>query len=165
MNMVGTEILNQAFREAFLGTTRRVALVPPCMKAKPDDECQAQMTPHGARCAGCTPACRVHQLTKLGQKHGFEALIMPHELSIFSSGAVKPVENGAVGVIGVSCVLTNPSGGWETKAMDVPAQGVLLDYCGCRYHWHKEGFPTDININQLLRVLDVPKQSLGTRKK
>jgi hypothetical protein len=157
LNMIGTEIMNRAFREAFLDTERRVVLVPPCMKGQPDDQCEARDTPFGARCAGCTPGCRVHQLTRLGEKHGFEVLLMPHELSVFSTGVVKPVEGDAVGIVGVSCVLTNASGGWETKDLGIPAQGVLLDYCGCRYHWHKEGIPTDINFDQLLRVLDIRK--------
>jgi hypothetical protein len=155
LNMIGTEILNSAYRAAFLGTARKLVLVPPCMKAQSDDKCQAHPTPYGALCADCTPGCRVHQLTKLGEKHGFEVLIMPHELSVFSNGGLKPVASDAVGVVGVSCVLTNPAGGWETKDLGVPAQGVLLDYCGCGYHWHKAGFPTDINIAQLLRVLGV----------
>ena len=30
-------------------------------------------------------------MTELGREHGFEILIMPHELSVFSSGAVAPV--------------------------------------------------------------------------
>jgi hypothetical protein len=157
LNMVGTEIMNRAFREAFLDTERKVVLVPPCMKGQSDERCQARPTPFGDRCAGCTPGCRVHQLTRLGEKHGFEVLLMPHELSVFSTGAVKPVEGDAVGVVGVSCVLTNPSGGWEMRDLNIPAQGVLLDYCGCRYHWHKEGIPTDINVGQLLRVLDIRK--------
>jgi hypothetical protein len=155
LDMIGTQILNCAYREAFLETARKVVLVPPCMKAKPDDQCQAHVTPYGARCAGCAPGCRVHQLTKFGEKYGFNVLIMPHELSVFSNGGVEPVASGAVGVVGVSCVLTNPPGGWETKDLGVPAQGVLLDYCGCRYHWHEQGIPTDINIAELLRVLDV----------
>lgn len=153
MNMVGTEILNRAFRGAFRDTARQVVLLPPCMKARPDDACQAHATPLGARCAACTPGCRIHQLTQLGKKHGFEAFIMPHELSVFASGKVEPVKGDSVGVVGVSCVLTNPSGGWETRDLDIPAQGVLLDYCGCRYHWHKQGIPTDINLRQLLCVL------------
>jgi hypothetical protein len=157
LNMIGTEIMNRAFREAFLDTERKAVLVPPCMKGQADDKCQARSTPFGARCAGCTPGCRVHQLTKLGEKHGFEVLLMPDELSIFSTGAVKPVEDDAVGIVGISCVLTNASGGWETKDLGIPTQGVLLDYCGCRYHWHKEGIPTDINVGQLLRVLDIGK--------
>jgi hypothetical protein len=152
LNMVGTEILNRAFREAFLGTARRVVLAPPCMKARPDDECQAHSTPFGARCAGCTPGCRVRQLTGLGEKHGFEVLILPDELRVFSGGAMA-AKGSEIGLVGISCVLTNAPGGWQTKELGVPAQGVLLDYCGCRYHWHKQGIPTDINFGQLLELI------------
>ena len=38
--MVGIEILNRAFRAAFLATGRKAVLVPPCMKARSDDDCQ-----------------------------------------------------------------------------------------------------------------------------
>ena len=81
LNMVGTEILNRAFREAFLKAERKVLFLPPCMKAKPDAECQAASTPVGERCAACTPACRVNQLTKLGEKHGFQVFMLPDDLS------------------------------------------------------------------------------------
>lgn len=77
---------------------------------------------------------------------------------------MKPLDGPPVGVVGISCVLTNPSGGWQTQEMGLPAQGVLLDYCGCCYHWHQEGFPTDINISQLARVLDIEHQSSPMRR-
>jgi hypothetical protein len=153
--MVGIEILNRAFRAAFLATARKVVLVPPCMKARSDDECQARPTPLGARCAACTPGCRVHQLTKLGEKHGFGVFMLPDELAVYSGATARPKEDDDVGIVGVSCVLTNCSGGWETKDLGIPAQGVPLDYCGCRYHWHKDGIPTDINFDHLLEVLGV----------
>ncbi len=158
LNMVGTEILNRAFRQAFLASALKIVIVPPCMRARPEGECQAQVTPHGARCVGCTPGCRVNQVTRLGEKHGFTVLIMPDELSVFSGGAVKPAVSEQVGVVGVSCVLTNAPGGWETQELGVPAQGVLLDYCGCIWHWHKKGIPTDINVGQLLRVMGISKE-------
>ncbi|MBN1149069.1 MAG: DUF116 domain-containing protein [Anaerolineales bacterium] len=151
--MLGAQVLNRAFRQDFLHTQRKLVLLPPCMRAK-QDGCQARQTPLGERCAGCTPSCRVHQATRLGEKHGFDVLIMPHELSVFSSGGIKPTSNGSVGVVGVSCPLTNVAGGWETKDLGVPAQGLLLDYCGCPWHWHPQGIPTDIDFDQLLRVLD-----------
>jgi hypothetical protein len=165
LNMVGTEVLNRAFREPFLGTRRKVVLAPPCMRARPEGACEAHSTPFGDRCAGCTPGCRVHQMTKLGEKHGFEVLIMSHELSVFASGAVQPVPDATVGIVGISCVLTNPSGGWETKELGIPAQGVLLDYCGCPWHWHKEGFPTDINFRQLLSVLELDQRTAVSSQK
>ncbi len=154
---MGTEILNRAFREAFLKTGRKVVLAPPCMRAQPDGVCQARSTPFGDCCTACTPGCRVHQVTKLGEKHDFDVLIMPHELSVFSNSKIKPTKDGTVAIVGVSCPPTNFSGGWETKDLNIPALGLLLDYCGCPWHWHKEGIPTDINFRQLLWVLGIDR--------
>jgi hypothetical protein len=156
LNMVGTEILNRGIRKKFLNTSRKLVLLPPCMTAKPAEECKATSTPYGEKCAACTPGCRVHQATKLGEKYGFEVLMLPPELSVFSSKKEKPGLNGTVGIVGASCPLTNVTGGWQTRDMGVPAQGILLDYVGCPWHWDLDnGIPTDINFNQLLRILDL----------
>lgn len=163
LNMVGTEILNRAFRSEFLKTDRKVVFVPPCMKAKPEGECKAQATPMGEHCAACTPGCQVHQATKLGEKHGFDVFIIPDELSVLSDKKIEPQEN-TLGLVGISCPLTNMKGGWETRRMGIPAQGVLLDYCGCPWHWHKDGITTDINFNTLMQVLGINnKQSRETK--
>jgi hypothetical protein len=64
-----------------------------------------------------------------------------------------------MGVVGVSCPLTNVAGGWETRDLGVPAQGLLLDYCGCPYHWHLDkGIPTDINFEELLRIVGIDRK-------
>jgi len=154
LNMVGTEWLSRAFRPAFLAAPRKVVLAPPCMRAKPDDECKAFKTAEGYLiCQACTPGCRVNQLTRLGQKCGFEVYLIPDELREL---AAQSVGGGpAVGVVGISCALTNAPGGWEARALDLPAQGLLLDYCGCSYHWDNEGFPTDTNLGKLLELLDL----------
>jgi hypothetical protein len=156
LNMLGTEILNRAFRASFLQTRRKIVVVPPCMRAQSDAQCQARATTFGAQCAACTPGCRIHQLTRFGEKQGFGVFILPDELKTFSG---KP--SGAddrLGIVGVSCVLTNAPGGWEMQTLGVPAQGLPLDYCGCRYHWHPDGIPTDINFQQALRLLDIPRE-------
>ncbi len=154
MNMVGTEILNRAFRPAFLQTKRKLVLVPPCMKARQDGRCQATETPMGEKCNACEPGCRIHQVTQLGKKQGFTVLIIPHELNVFSNGKMPLKQDESLGIVGVSCPLTNVTGGWETKRLGIPAQGVLLDYCGCSWHWHLAGgIPTDINFKQLLACI------------
>ena len=155
LNMFGTEILNRSLRAGFLETTAKIVIVPPCMKARSDDDCLATATPYGEHCANCTPGCRVNQLTRLGEKHGFQVFMIPDELKTFSTGGGDPSGRQSVGIVGVSCPLTNAPGGWEMKRLGVPAQGLLLDYCGCSYHWHKDGIPTDINVQQLLRLLDI----------
>jgi hypothetical protein len=77
---------------------------------------------------------------------------------------VRPANGGSIGIVGVSCPLTITTGGWETKDLGVPAQGVMLDYCGCPWHWHKEGIMTDINFQQLLQVLDVAPAEAGKQR-
>jgi hypothetical protein len=155
LGMLGTEVLNRAYHQHFLASSKRIVIVPPCMRFQPEEKCQAIDTPFGARCQACTPACRVHQLTRLGEKKGFEVFIMPDELRVFGAG--EGGENGPgpgpVGVVGVSCALTNWSGGWDTEELGVPAQGLLLDYPGCSYHWDKKGISTDINFKQLEELI------------
>lgn len=161
LNMIGVEILNRAFRPAFLATARKLVLVPPCMRAQLEETCRATPSEFGAQCAACTPDCRIHQLTKLGEKHGFAVRMLPDELRVLSAGTTHgpstPLRAGLgeaqAGVVGVACALTDIHGGWELRALGVPAQGLLLDYCGCPWHWHPEGIRTDTNFNELLRVL------------
>jgi hypothetical protein len=148
LGMVGTEVLNKVYRQRFLSTKRKIVIVPPCM-CSPEIRCKAIQTPFGASCNFCTPSCRVNQITRMGEKNEFDVFIIPDDLKVFTPGG--GFEN--IGVIGISCVLTNWSGGWETDSMNIPAQGVILDYVGCKYHWDREGFPTDVNFIKLQDVL------------
>jgi hypothetical protein len=152
--MVGTELLNRAYRQAFLDTQEKVILLPPCMRLQSSLNCKAERRRTTSRCTGCTPACRIHQISSLGRKLGIDVLILEGDLSTFTQHTVHDVLKHNLGVIGVSCVLTNAPGGLATKDAGIPAQGVLLDYCGCLWHWHDEGIPTDLNLNQLIEILE-----------
>jgi len=156
--MLGTEILSRAYRARYEAQPRKIVIVPDCLCARSrrvessaNLECQAQLTSLGYRCAGCTPGCRVNQLTKLGEKRGFEAYILPDDLRGVGLGACSKL-NG-VGVVGVSCALTNFDAGWLVNDAGVPAQGLLLDYAGCRSHWDDAGQTTDFNLKRLLEIV------------
>lgn len=154
LGMLGTEILNNVYRQRFLLTKRKVVIIPPCMSA-PEVKCKANETPFGAKCNSCSPSCRVNQITKLGEKHGFDVFMVPDDMKVFNAGGGM----GNIGVVGISCALTNWNGGWETGSLDIPAQGVLLDYVGCKYHWDRDGFPTDTNLKKLQAVLGIGSKS------
>jgi hypothetical protein len=152
--LVGTEIMNRANRARFLASEKKIIFVPPCMAAPADGICQAKDTPLGERCASCTPTCQVHQVTKLGEKIGADVFMIPDSFSPLSGGG-SGIGETSVGVIGVSCPLTITGGGWEMKRLGLPAQGLLLDHCGCHWHWDLDrGITTEINFNQLLRLLE-----------
>lgn len=161
LGMLGTEILTRVYRERFLATSRKIVVVPDCLCARSDrvaqrdaETCQAEWTDLGGRCQGCTPGCRVRALTHLGERHGFEVTILPDNLRGIGLGSCSRLKG--VGVVGVSCALTNWDAGWLVNDAGVPAQGVLLDYAGCRSHWHEDGVSTDLNFKKLL-------ETIGTR--
>ncbi len=159
LGMLGTEILNRAYRQRFLSAKQKIVIVPPCMRAQPEDKCKAISTSYGAKCQACTPSCRVHQITKLGEKRGFDVYIIPDELRVFGSGT----GDSRLGVVGVSCALTNWGGGWDADDAHIAAQGVLLDYVGCTYHWDDEGFATDTNLKKLQEVVNTDFRVLAKR--
>lgn len=153
LNMVGAELLNKAFREEFKKSEKKVVLVPGCMRGRPDNECEAVKVKEGLICSECTRGCRVNQLRKTGKMqndaNAFDVYIVPHasDLSLWSPEPGRPVRS----VVASACVTTLVEGGWELKRYNVPAQCVLLDYCGCKKHWHSVGFPTAFNMKELKR--------------
>ena len=91
----------------------------------------------------------------MGKKHGFDVFMVPDDMKVFNSEG----RGGTIGVVGISCALTNWNGGWETGSLGIPAQGLLLDYVGCKFHWDRNGFPTDTNLKKLLAVLGIGSKS------
>jgi uncharacterized protein len=151
LGMMGTELLSRSYRERFKAAKRKVVVLPPCMRIEPEAGCQARLTSLGAQCAHCNSLCRIHQITVLGEKRGFEVYSIPDDLRGLGVEACRTHEG--MGVVGVACALTAWTGGWELDSAGVPAQGVLLDYPGCADHWSDKGITTKVNINKLLETL------------
>ncbi len=152
LNMVGAEMLNKAFKEDFIKTKYKMVLVPSCMRFHNDIKCKAKKTDKGYLCVSCTESCRVNKLSQMGSKYNFKVYMIFHESEAFSNEKIK---RGEIGVVGVACVLNLLEGGWRAKSLNFVPQCVILDYCGCKNHWHKEGIQTDINIKQLKRILQI----------
>jgi hypothetical protein len=151
---LGTEILNRVYRDRFAATEQKLVIVPLCLRTPPEGmECQAERTLLGARCRGCHPPCRVNQLTRLGQQQGFLVCCIPDDELAKVCLASGQAGRRDLGVMGISCALTNWSAGWEAERLGLAAQGLLLDYPGCRQHWHPHGVPTDTNLRRLRTLL------------
>ncbi len=154
LNMVGAEIMNQALRESFLKQKSKIVFLPRCMCQKSKNTCQAGYTPEGYICRHCEKTCPISQIAKLERIHDFKVYIIPHE-SDFKHGDAE--KNKQTGIVGVACVLNLLSGGFKAEQMGFVPQCVLLDYCGCRNHWHRTGIVTEINIARLKQILGIHK--------
>ncbi|MGB9978901.1 DUF116 domain-containing protein [Methanobacterium sp.] len=158
LNMVGAEIMNRAFKKEFEKRPRKALILPSCMKFSAGPKCRAQDTNLGLRCTKCSKNCNVNELTKMGDEYGFEVYIVSHESSAFSKSTKK--DRNELGIIGVACVSNLIAGGWKAGSLGIPAQCVLLDYSSCKNHWDEEGFPTSINLNQLMKLLNMEKSEI-----
>lgn len=153
LNMVGAEIMNRIFREEFISSNKKVLLLPICMTSPKNEYCKSKAFGRDFKCEACSSNCQVNKLTLMGHKYGFSVMVVPHESSISQEGNNHTMFNEDTGVIGVACILNLISGGWLLKDMNVPAQCVLLDYCGCKNHWHDTGISTCINLNKLKEII------------
>ncbi len=153
LNMAGAELLNDAFRNDFNKGEKKVVLVPGCMRGRPEGKCEAVRVKEGLICSDCLPGCRVNRLRKEGKQRtgseAYEVYIIPHasDLSLWSPKPGEPIKS----VVASACVTTLVEGGWELKRYNVPAQCVLLDYCGCSKHWNEKGITTSFNMKELRR--------------
>lgn len=152
LNMVGAQIMNEAYRKEFLKTKEKRLLLPSCMRIKDEKNCKAIKTEEGYICNSCSKNCNVNKYDKLGKKYNFQVYIIPHESSISVKNKIK---DGHIGIIGVACVLNLISGGLKAKNLGFVPQCVFLDYCGCKDHWHDKGIITDINMSYLLYSLGI----------
>ena len=157
LNMVGAEIMNRAYRNEFTSCKQKTVLLPGCMRARTEDKCEGTKSTKGIQCTGCEPACRVNQLREMGKRSSFDVMVIPHSTDL-SKWSAKPGEE-KTGVVGVACLSVLVEGGWELKRNNVPAQCVLLNECGCQKHWHQYGFPTELDVRELKRIVQTNGQS------
>jgi uncharacterized protein len=151
-NMLGAELMNRAFRREFNQTQETVILLPGCMRRHHNERCKASPKAKGHICRGCEKNCEVNQLRKLGLEQNFKCYIIPHS-SDLSQWATSDNDQ-KLGVIASACVTSLVEGGLELRRYGVPAQCVLLDYSGCQKHWHPEGVTTELNLNEMTRILE-----------
>jgi hypothetical protein len=155
LGMVGAELLNRAWRDAFVRCERHVVVMPGCMRSRADAECAAARTALDLRCTGCTKGCAVLTATRVAERAGAEAVAVVHG-SDFSRFLRSPaLRGGNVGIVGVACAPGLLGAGWRAWASGLPAQCVLLESSGCE-HWRDVARPTSLDLRELERVLGTP---------
>lgn len=162
LNMVGATIMNRAFRQEFNNTKQIVVLLPLCMSEKANGGCKANRSGWDVICTGCTDSCNINQIRKLGLLHDFSVRIVPHS-SGFTNWLKQWRDQKDTGLVAVACILNLVRGGYEMKNLNIPAQCVFLDYCGCKKHWCREGVATGLDVRRLLAILKKkPKRQIDS---
>jgi len=152
LNMVGSEVMNRGFLPGFRKRPKKVVLVPGCMRARSDKNCQARRDGLDISCTRCHDGCEVAALDRLGEQHGFRVFVVPHA-STFTAWLRHWGNDISTALVAVACPLHLVPGGYEMRALGLEAQCVLLDYSGCSRHWDPMGTPTRLDRSRLLELV------------
>ena len=152
LSMVAAEIMNRGLRSDFERTSRRVVLVPACMRGKPAGACRARVSGTDIKCTACDPACAVNRMTRRMRGLGATVYLVPHSTG-FSRWLERWQREPEYGVTAVACLLNILPGGYEMRARGIASQCVPLDYPGCEKHWRPKRIATCLNEEQLVQIV------------
>jgi len=76
--------------------------------------------------------------------------------SDLSAWAPAPGKDQQTGIVGVACLTTLISGGYELKRLGIAAQCIPLDHSGCT-HWTSTTQVTSVNMGELYYRLGVTR--------
>lgn len=152
LNMLGSEVMNRGFRPGFESRSRKVVLVPGCMRSRDDNSCRARRDGLDISCTRCHASCEVAALDRLGEEKGFSVRVVPHASS-FTAWLEHWGRDKDTALVAAACPLHLVAGGYEMRALGLEAQCVLLSYSGCRRHWDPQGTPTRLDRDRLLRLV------------
>jgi hypothetical protein len=153
LNMVGSEILNRAWRRAFLGCRRHVVVMPGCARLRGDADCRARVGKPELECRHCMLGCTISTATRQAERIGAEAFAVIHGSDFSRFLASETLNGGGVGIVGVACAAGLIGAGWRARKMGLAAQCVLLNASGCG-HWQRVASPTAFELAELARILD-----------
>lgn len=155
LNMVGAEILNRAWRPAFLRCRRHVVVMPGCMRRLSEERCASRRSEVERRCTHCHSGCEVSAATRLAVRTGGDAVAVLHGSDLTEALRRIAARGDDVAIVGVACVPGLIGAGLRARALGLPAQCVLLNASGCA-HWQRTAVPTGIDLVELRRVLRRP---------
>jgi hypothetical protein len=158
LSMVAAEIMNQGLRNDFTLTSRKVILMPACMRGAYADSCRANISGADIQCAACRPDCAVNRITRRMRDLGTKVYLVPHSTG-FSRWLERWQREPDTGVVAVACLLNILPGGYEMRARRIPSQCVPLDFPGCRKHWRGKSIATSLNEERLVQIVEIVASS------
>lgn len=150
--MVGAEIMNRGMQGPFLRTSKRIVLVPACMRVEHATKCRSRVMGFDMTCTGCNSECNVNRVTRRMRELGATVYLVPHS-SGFSKWLARWQGNADIGVTAVACLANILSGGYEMRSRRIASQCVILDHPGCQKHWSRDGIATDLNESRLVQIV------------
>ncbi len=158
-NMLCVGVLSRLMRTEFLKATRRVIVLPDCLKNYGEEACCKAEFPDGtSTCTQCNSECIVFESVERFVNGNTSLVLEPEDMNKYF--ADLRAEYGTVGIVGVACALTMLSGFEKTLRHKHPTQGVFLNYSSCAHHWADPAYNTSYSLKRMAWVLNKCNSSI-----
>jgi len=151
--MVAAEIANQAMRPEFARRSRKMVLLPACMRGANARTCpSSQSGGLAVHCSQCDSACSVNTTTAAIETDGTIVYVENcprNSLRLISRWGSER----RFGFVVVACLANLRAVQQATRWIGMTCQFLPLDFPGCQSHWRKARIPTSLNVAELDRLL------------
>lgn len=150
LELISYQLYDELNREAFNKTQNTMIIMPDCLSIH-DKDCEKADRPYGDVCRACQDNCQASEIQKLGARYKARVLFSKKKLEEQITHVAE--KSDSLGVIGVACVMMLAKGMRVAEEIEIPARGVLLNYCGCE-HWNEKPFASEVTISRLRVILE-----------
>ena len=149
LELVSFRIYDELNRKAFNRTRRTLIVMPDCL-ALHNPDCKKIDTQFGDVCRRCTEHCQAFQIGELARKYRAKFIFSKRKLD---QQLLRYADKlGDLGVIGIGCIMMLASGMRTAADANIPARGVLLNFCGCE-HWNNQPCASEFTLSTLESIL------------
>lgn len=161
MGMVAAEVLNRGLAQRFEQSTRRILLVPACMRGTGNGACNARIEGMEITCSMCQPQCTLGQLTRRMHAEGVAVYLIPRDIG-FEHWLERWQREPGLGIAAVSCLTALLESSLEARARRMVAQVLPLDHSGCQALRPGSCAPAAVNADQLVRIVTAGENRRGS---
>ncbi|MCK4632024.1 MAG: DUF116 domain-containing protein [candidate division Zixibacteria bacterium] len=150
LEAVSFRIYDRLNREAFNEKKDTILILPDCLSIH-EKECEKTDLPYGDVCQGCLDDCQANLIRRLGARYCVKTVFSKRKLSEQIEHYATRSES--LSVVGIACIMMLADGMRTAAELNVPARGVLLNFCGCE-HWNDQPFASEMTVSWLEQILE-----------
>ncbi len=147
LNMIANYLLNKAQKDNFKAKPKKIVILPTCIQDENVHESQGT----NSSSIPDNISDKIKNLINELNDPNIELAFIPHK--DFSKFFAKYTNSEDTAFIVAACALNLMSISFELKRLNINFQILPLDTSGCKKYWNNEGIPSNINTNQLIKLL------------
>ncbi len=148
-NMIANHLINKTQKEAFKSRKKKIVLLPSCLSPEisPDENDKFHQKCRDSKCN----SGKINKIINDLGNENIEVRTVPHRF--FSKIFLEFANSEDTAILAIVCSLGLYATALEMRRLNIPCQVMPLDHASCAKYWDKDGYATELNTEQLLKIL------------